>query len=67
MTWLDDIFQLFPQSIEDYADLHGDIDEVGLTDNHCREPLKHSKDKDGFIDGETTADQTGKKDTNKLI
>ena len=35
-----------------YAELHGDIDEVGLTRNHRWEPLKHAKDKNGFTDGE---------------
>ena len=67
MPCLGEIFQLFPQSIEEHADLHGDIDEVGLTENHRWEPLKDSEDKDGFTEGGTTADLTEEKDTNKLI
>jgi hypothetical protein len=67
MPCLDEIFQLFPQSIEEYADLHGDMHKVACTVYYGWVYLKDLDDKDGFTGGETIADPTKKKDFNKLI
>ena len=67
MPCLDDNFQISHLRIDQYAGLHDNIGEAGLTECDGWENLKHCKNKDAITHRETPANPTEDKGMKKVI